>query len=64
MWDKRIFDEGVARIIRMVCMLMRTDHSAIGAHFEPPSCSKVAKELFGCDELNRSTGPKQKHSEM
>ncbi len=56
-WDERILDKHVARIIRMVCMPMRADCSAIGTHFAPPSCIKVAEEMFGCEELDRSTGP-------
>jgi hypothetical protein len=35
----------------------RSDCSTVRAHFSPPY-SKVAKEMFGYDELDRSKGSK------
>jgi hypothetical protein len=60
-WDERILDEDVARIIKMVYMpvpdknFARSDCSTVGTHFSPPY-SKVAKEMFGYEELERSRG--------
>ena len=67
-WDERILDEDVARIMRMVYTpvpdkhFAQSDCSTIGIHFLP-LYSKMAKEMFGCEELDRSRGlfrgPKQ-----
>jgi hypothetical protein len=62
-WDERILDEDIARIMRMVYTpvpdknFARSDCSTIEAHFSRPY-SKVAKEMFGYNELDRSVRPK------
>ncbi len=62
-WDERILDEDIARIIKMVYIpvpdksFAKSDCSTIGAHFSSPY-SKVAKEMFGYEELDQARGLK------